>query len=359
MARTVTLWSWVAVRLRFDGTSRRFYNRALSHATPTPHDAFFRQLFTDQEVARDFVQHYLPADITNLLDLNTLQTLQESNVDPDLQSHYADILYQVQLADGQTAYLYLLFEHKSYPDPQVSFQLLRYLVRIWEQDLKAEGELRPILPIIFYHGANRWQIATDFQALMPVPPVLSRYVPQFHYWLYDLSCYSEADIQGQVALRVSLLVLKYLQSEEPDEGFVGLVDLMVELSGQQRGLEQLYTLLRYVGHSSETLKTETFIRVVEALAEHGGTEMPTIAERLIEQGREQGLEQGREATLTTLRRLLAYRFDISPDQLEADLTNLTLAQLTKLTDVAFTVDTLAEFQTHLTPLTSNPPPNQD
>ena len=42
-----------------------------------------------------------------------------------MQQHQADLLYQVRLHDGQIAYVYFLFEHKSYPDRLVALQLLR------------------------------------------------------------------------------------------------------------------------------------------------------------------------------------------------------------------------------------------
>lgn len=79
--------------------------------------------------------------------------------------------------------------------------------------------------------------------------------------------------------------------------------------------------------------------------------MPTIAERLIEQGREQGLEQGleqgKEAVLMTLRRYLSTRFDVPLDAYDVNLTSLPLNDLTALTDAAFTAETLADFEATL------------
>ncbi|WP_083996202.1 Rpn family recombination-promoting nuclease/putative transposase [Desulfosporosinus acididurans] len=37
---------------------------------------------------------------------------------------------QLHIKDG---YLYLLFEHKSYPSPKRALQLLKYILNIWEQ----------------------------------------------------------------------------------------------------------------------------------------------------------------------------------------------------------------------------------
>lgn len=243
------------------------YNEMMSKPVNNPHDAFFRQLFSDQAVARDFVAQYLPDDVVPLLELASLTIHKDTFIDQTLQRQASDVLYEVKLVAGQTAYVYLLFEHKSYPDPQVAYQLLKYMVRIWEQDEKQQRDLRPIIPLVFYHGASEWQIAADFQSLLDVPEAMIPYVPQFRYWLYDLSQIPEQQIQGEVALRLSLLVLKCLQQPQADARFLGLIDLMVELSKQQRGIAQLSTLLRYVGNSNEDLRTETFIQVVDALWE--------------------------------------------------------------------------------------------
>ncbi|MHB8766847.1 MAG: Rpn family recombination-promoting nuclease/putative transposase [Deferrisomatales bacterium] len=40
---------------------------------PNPHDAFFRATLSKQEAAREFVIHYLPAEVVVLFDLDSLQ----------------------------------------------------------------------------------------------------------------------------------------------------------------------------------------------------------------------------------------------------------------------------------------------
>jgi predicted transposase/invertase (TIGR01784 family) len=78
-----------------------------------PHDRFFRELFAHPEVAADFLRHYLPQEVTDLLDPATAELRKDSFVDPALQEHLSDLLYQVRLREGQDAYIYVLFEHKS------------------------------------------------------------------------------------------------------------------------------------------------------------------------------------------------------------------------------------------------------
>lgn len=65
----------------------------------------------------------------------------------------------------------------------------------------------------------------------------------------------------------------------------------------------------------------------------------------LEKGREQGLEQGqRAATLKLLRRFLAERFAVPLDHFDAAWAKLDLAALDRLSEVAFTAGSLAEFE---------------
>lgn len=121
----------------------------------SPHDRFFKGLFGKPEIARSFVQNYLPAEILNLLDLETPALTGESFVDVELQAQISELVYQLRWRDGRRAYLYLLFEHKSYVAPYVPFQVLRYMVRLWErQIITFSGLFCPIIPVVFYHGRS-------------------------------------------------------------------------------------------------------------------------------------------------------------------------------------------------------------
>lgn len=94
----------------------------------TPHDAIFRQMLTQKEVARDFLQLYLPAPFLSICDLNTLQLASGSFIEEDLRSSDSDILYSLQTRHG-TGYIYALIEHQSSPDKLMAFRLMRYMLQ--------------------------------------------------------------------------------------------------------------------------------------------------------------------------------------------------------------------------------------
>ena len=99
----------------------------------TPHDSFFRSTFGRLDLAADFLQHYLPAAVAALLDPDPASLTRRSDtfVDLDLRPQAADLIYEARLRDGGSVVVYVLFEHKSQPEPLVAFQLLRYQVRCW------------------------------------------------------------------------------------------------------------------------------------------------------------------------------------------------------------------------------------
>ncbi len=217
-------------------------------AMSNPHDHFFKETFSRRDVAADFIRRYLPPDIVAQLDLAGLHIVKDSFVDPDLREHFTDLLYQTCLQDGQDAYLYVLFEHKSHPEPLVAFQLLRYLVRIWEQVLKQGpvSHLPPIVPVVVYHGVETWRIDRRFRGLFVDRPVLMEYIPDFRYQLCDLSDYSDEEIAGEVLLQVALLILLILKHVFDGDLNVRLPDvlsLLRELAQARSGLEYLEALV--------------------------------------------------------------------------------------------------------------------
>ena len=92
-----------------------------------PHDKFFKEVLSRQEAAVDFVVHYLPKNITSLLDVDSLEISKDTFVDKELASHLSDLLYHVDLKEKGSICVYLLFEHKSFVEPFICLHLLRYM----------------------------------------------------------------------------------------------------------------------------------------------------------------------------------------------------------------------------------------
>ena len=103
-----------------------------------PHDRFFKETFSRIESARDFVLYYLPPEVTALLDLESLEATKDAFVGKDLRERFSDLLYRINLRQGRQAYIYLLFEHKSSPEPLIHFTPFA----LYGKDMGAGAETR-------------------------------------------------------------------------------------------------------------------------------------------------------------------------------------------------------------------------
>ncbi|XYX40636.1 Rpn family recombination-promoting nuclease/putative transposase [Candidatus Erwinia dacicola] len=86
-------------------------------STTTPHDATFRQFLTQPDIARDFMEIHLPAELRAICDLSTLKLESGSFVEDDLRQYFSDVLYSLKTAAGD-GYVHVLIEHESSPDRQ-------------------------------------------------------------------------------------------------------------------------------------------------------------------------------------------------------------------------------------------------
>src|SRR5699024_12536417 len=89
-----------------------------------PHDELFKETLGNVDVVRDFLQNYLPTDTLKMVNTPTLYPEKDSFIDKDMTERFSDLLFSAEIA-GKEGYIYFLFEHKSYPDKSVIFQLLK------------------------------------------------------------------------------------------------------------------------------------------------------------------------------------------------------------------------------------------
>jgi predicted transposase/invertase (TIGR01784 family) len=289
-----------------------------------PHDRFLKQVMSNPATARDFVQNYLPMELVEQMDLGSLELSVESFVDTALQSHHTDLLFTLKLRNGDDGLVYLLFEHKSYADRLVAFQLLRYLVRVWEHSLRQYDRLVPIVPVVVYHGQFPWQIEPGFRWLVRGPESFKSYVPEFAYQMCDLSSYNDDEIRGEVTLQATLLVLKHILHDDFRPHLAHALSLLSDLARQRTGLEYVETLLRYVSVSARHISPDELRETVDHAFPEGEELMSTIAEKWVEQGMQQGMQRGleqgrREGILATIEFGLELKFGIEGTMLLPDI----------------------------------------
>jgi len=269
----------------------------------------------------------------------------DSFVDKELREHFSDIIYQVDLKQGDSAYIYLLFEHKSYSEPLIALHLLRYMIKIWEQGVK-QGKARPfapIIPIVVYHGKSKWNAGPDFYALFDLPDGLQAYMPNFRYLLCNLSHCSDEEIKGTVTLKAAFLLLKHIFSDDLSNRLPKILSLLKSLSNKQSGLEYLETILKYLASGTDKVGAEDLKKAVAEIFDDKGEHiMPTLAEQWTQQGIQQGIQQSaREAVIDNLE----VRFEVVPKSIVNKLNEIYDPSILKIfRRKAVKVKSLEEFE---------------
>ena len=167
---------------------------------PQPHDRFFKFVFGEPQRAAELLSLALPPELSQRVDFARLRPVKGTFVPPELRESSTDLLFEVQassVSEAEPSFLvYLLFEHKSAPDPTTVLQLLGYLVRIWHPyRVKGVSKLPHIIPIIIYHGSIAWQVPVEFGDYFRGTPAFGLMAPKFRPLLVDLAKLSQMQLE--------------------------------------------------------------------------------------------------------------------------------------------------------------------
>jgi predicted transposase/invertase (TIGR01784 family) len=219
-----------------------------------PHDKFFKETFGKSDVAKDFLNNYLPQEIREIVNVDTLEPQKDSFVNEELQEGFSDMLFKSNINNDE-GYIYFLFEHKSYSSKDAAFQLLKYIVKIWEAKIKKESarELPVIIPILIYHGKYNWNSKLKLGEMIAGYELLSnqikKYIPDYEYLLFNISRYSDEEIKGQAQLRIMLTIFRDIFTKDANEfheSMIRAIEYLSELDDKQTGIECFETMMRYI-----------------------------------------------------------------------------------------------------------------
>ena len=111
----------------------------------SPHDAFFKSVFSEPEYAVGFFRKHLPPAIVAAADWDGLQVIPGSFVKSQLSQVHSDLLFSLEIGERRCL-LYLLLEHQSTVDPAMPLRLLGYVTEILLRHEKDHG--LPLPPVI-------------------------------------------------------------------------------------------------------------------------------------------------------------------------------------------------------------------
>jgi predicted transposase/invertase (TIGR01784 family) len=267
------------------------------------HDKFIRLIMTDKSIAVDYFRSCLPAFISERLDFSTLRQLPEVYVSGELQKTMSDIVYSCHTKDEKDEVkVSLLIEHKSYVDKFTPVQIGSYIFSGFLRQLQNEKQISMIIPVLLYHGVDKWEYRTLSGLFSDLDPAWRKYLPDFEYFYHNLGEISDEELRAlnNRFLRASLLALKHIFDKE----WLGSnVRMLFQWSwgGSLQLRKGFYYYLSGQGIEKRKIK-EVMEKewTIKQFAEYfGKDDIPedSIAGYFMEQGREQGLERGREQAL--------------------------------------------------------------
>ena len=244
---------------------------------------------------QSLLENYLPESVLKLIDLSEIEAEKDTMIEEELTDLFSDLIYRVKI-NNRAAYLYLLFEHKSYPEKKIALQLLKYIRAFWELKAKQEsgGKLPLVIPLVFYHGRQQWQIGLSLADLLDEIPVeIKGYIPDFQYIIYDFSAESEEEIKGVTELRIFLHLVKTIFSGlEFSQKLGEIIELFNEISDEGKAQRYFEVVISYVMHAREGIEAEELLQIASEVSAERGEMIMTIAEKLKREGRQEGLEKG-------------------------------------------------------------------
>ena len=322
-----------------------FFNIPIEHFP----DRSARWLLQDKENVQGLVE-IVASELVTLLDFSRLAHLNRSFISDTLREQESDILFSVPFrSDSATDELliYILIEHQSTVDVSMGFRVLFYMMQIWDSQRrewessnvpKSQWRLRPILPIVFYTGSQRWNTPLTLTALMDIPEVLTRFVPTYDAlflsvkdttasrltqsdhplgWLLTVLQKEDADKGGIIAVLLDALShLNSLDAAQVDQRRRAIVYLLL-LILHRRPVEEHEELITLVDRYTQGMEVETMAQsMAEVLIEQG-------IEQGIERGIEQGIEQGEtRAKHEAILKLIQFRFNTVPESVAARVTSI-------------------------------------
>ncbi len=279
----------------------------------TPHEGLFLKIFQNLDNARHFLKQHISEDIQKRFDMDTLRLENTTYVDEKLKKHYSDLVFSVQLigSGNQFARIYLLFEHKSSPDPLTGVQILKYMALQWlelqEQHMLVDGKLPPIIPIVIYQGQeDDRKMCSSFHDLVAMPSESFKvYIPDFSFAFFNVHGMDEAKVQEKILLKFYVEIIKMQNDPRVKEIPPRLVRGLLETLELRTAVEYIEIFFRYLVKSTGHLSQEDYKKALELLPEGGEDIMETLADQWMKQGEDRGVilgkEEGRlEATQETL-----------------------------------------------------------
>ena len=188
------------------------------------HDSSSKLIFGNAELCSQFLRNYMDIPLLKNVRAEDIEDVTERYIPMFTEERNSDTVKRIKLSEKDTLFFVSLIEHKTKVDYNVSMQLLRYMVYIWE-DYEKEMEKKkkgisktkdfrypPILPIVYYEGSGKWTAPCNIKDRIYFDEAFEPFTPKFSYKLVQLGDYSVGELVEKKDELSLLMLINRLQS---------------------------------------------------------------------------------------------------------------------------------------------------
>ena len=274
------------------------------------HDKAFKKIFRDVKNTKDFLKKALPREIKQRLDFSSIKIDPTNYVSNEFKEGYTDIVVKAKMKSRDSGKIptdiYFILEHKTEGKVKVFIQILKYMCFVWEEDVNANKPPRIIIPIIFYHGKEKWKVPGSFLEQFDVDEELKKFLLDFRYILFDTNPWdfrdeSNKELRDNVMLFTSLVLMKAALTNDK-QAILEIFHFWHEKGFIEKNKEMVLFFMGYIFHTHK-IKMVQLNQMLEESKIYGGEIMETLAQQLKKEGKKEALKE-------TAKRMLLNDFSI-------------------------------------------------
>lgn len=225
-------------------------------------DSSAKLIFGDPILCAQFLDGYVDIPMLKNVKPENIEDVSNRYVHMFAEERNSDVVKRIQIKNekGQEMPFYLisLIEHKNQIDYNVTMQILRYMVYIWEEyekemEKKHPGISKtkgfrypPVLPIIFYDGIRNWTAATQLRERIILSDTLLKYIPDFDCILVQLKDYSNTELMKRKNELSIVMLIDKLQSADDFKVLEGELDSVYVQEAVEHSPEYLLDIIKQI-----------------------------------------------------------------------------------------------------------------
>jgi hypothetical protein len=277
-------------------------------------DKAMRDALLKTDNLRDLVSDVVP-DLVDGFDFTRARPFPTRFLLPDGRGREADLLFEVPFGVGeaeQLALVCVLIEHQTAADARMALRTLVYVALYWDKQWseweklptpRAEFRLRPVLPIVFHTGTQRWRSPRTIAELLGEPEAFHPFAPSWAPLFWELPAHTVDDLLS--ADEAFLQAMAVVRAEDADraefeEVYRATLTRLNATVGQNRSRwsDLIYLFIGWITHRRPEKERSELFAVAQDLAgdaqrrEEVRSMVETYADVLLAKGKLEGEREG-------------------------------------------------------------------